>query len=145
MSKKITICGSMQFAKEMAQLKQELESLGWIVFTPDLSEKSSSYEELQNNARLKTKKEFITNHFERIKKSNAILVANYEKKGIKGYVGSNTLMEIAVAHMLQKVIYIFNDLDPQNCEEEVRALTTHFLNGRVKNIKKKTYEKIGNI
>lgn len=121
----------MQFAQEMTQLTQELESLGWIVFTPDLSEKSSSYEELENEEKLKTKKEFITNHFERIKKSDAILVANYEKRGIKGYVGSNTLMEIAVAHMLQKAIYILNDLDPQGCEEEVRALATRFLNGDI--------------
>jgi hypothetical protein len=136
MSEKITICGSMQFAEEMAQLKQELESFGWIVLTPDLSEKSSSYEELPNEEKLRTKKELITNHFERIKQSDAILVANYEKKGIKGYVGSNTLMEIAVAHVLQKAIYILNHLDPQGCEEEVKALATHFLNGSLKNIKK---------
>lgn len=135
MSEKITICGSMQFANEMTQLKYELEGLGWIVFTPDLSEKSSSYEELPNEEKLQTKKEFITNHFERIKKSDAILVANYEKKGIKGYIGSNTLMEIAVAHMLQKAVYILNDLDPQGCEEEVVALATHLLNGNLDNIK----------
>lgn len=136
MSEKITICGSMQFAEQMAQLKQELESFGWIVFTPDLSEKSSSYEDLQSEEKLITKKEFITKHFYRIRQSDAILVANYEKKGIRGYVGSNTLMEIAVAHVLQKVIYILNDLDAQSCEEEVRALAAHFLSGSLKNIKK---------
>lgn len=133
MSRSITICGSMQFAGQMIQLKQELETLGWIVLTPDVSEKSSSYIELlEEPEKLKIKKEFISNHFERIRQSSAILVANYEKKGIKGYIGSNTLMEIAAAHVLQKAIYVLNELDSQGCEEEVKALTTRFLNGNLK-------------
>jgi hypothetical protein len=140
MSEKITVCGSMQFAEQMIQLKQELETLGWIVLTPDFSERSSSYEELPEEERLSVKKEFISNHFNRIRQSSAILVANYEKKGIKGYIGSNTLMEIAAAHVLQKAIYVLNDLGSQGCEEEVRALTTRFIDGDLKNLSQPNYE-----
>ncbi len=134
MSEKITICGSMQFAKEMIHLKHQLEDLGWIVLTPDFSEKSSTYESLPSDEKIEVKKEMISNHFSRIKQSTAILVANYDKKGIKGYTGSNTLMEIAVAHVLQIEIYVLNTLGEQVCQEEVTALTTRFLDGNLKNI-----------
>ncbi|MCA9382411.1 hypothetical protein KC660_03330 [Candidatus Dojkabacteria bacterium] len=134
MSEKITICGSMQFAKEMIHLKHQLEDLGWIVLTPDFSEKSSTYESLPFDEKIEVKKEMISNHFGRIKQSTAILVANHDKKGTKGYIGSNTLMEVAVAHVLHKAIYILNDLGPQDCEEEITALSTSFLDGDLKNI-----------
>jgi hypothetical protein len=37
-------------------------------------------------------------------------VLNYEKRGIPGYVGGNTLMEIGFAHVLQKKIYFVNPI-----------------------------------
>lgn len=87
----------MQFADQMLELQKHLESLGWFVYTPELSERSAGYTALAISEKTKMKKQFIYNHFEKIKKSDAILVANYDKKGIQGCIGSNTLMEIAVA------------------------------------------------
>lgn len=136
MSKIITICGSMQFSKEMVSLKQELECFGWIVFTPDLSEKPNTDVVASEVEKNKSKRRFISNHFNRIKNADAILVANYEKKGVGGYIGSNTLMEIAVAYVLNKKIFILNKLESQPCEDEVEALTTSFLDGSLKNINK---------
>lgn len=34
--------------------------------------------------------------------SDAILVLNYDKKGIKNYIGGNTLMEMGFAHVHDK-------------------------------------------
>jgi hypothetical protein len=134
MPPQITICGSMQFSQQMRQLQQELEKLGWVVLTPDLSESSTAYQTLPDHEKSKAKKKLINRHFEKIKKSDAILVANYDKKGVSGYIGSNTLMEIAVAHAFHKKIYVLHQLENQSCEEEVRALTTRFLDGDVANL-----------
>ncbi len=129
MSKKIAICSSMQFKKEIVGVVATLEQAGFIVFTPDLSEKSTSYLEYTAEEQRKAKQGFIKAHFEKIKQVDAILVLNYEKKGIVGYIGSNTLMEIGIAFYLGKEIYILNSLTDQGCKEEVMALATKFLDG----------------
>jgi 8-oxo-dGTP diphosphatase len=121
--KTITICGSMQFAKEMSKLAAQLKEKGWNVFLPDSLESSES-----KLKKTKTKKQYITAHFDKIKQSHAILVANYEKNNIPGYVGSNTLMEIGLAHALHKKIFILKELGEQKCKEEVLAIATQILN-----------------
>ena len=134
MSKKIALCSSMQFKKEIKAAAATLESLGWIVFTPELSEKSASYLQLSPAELRSMKQTFIQNHFERIKQSDAVLILNYEKKGIPGYIGSNTLMEIGVAFSLGKAIYILNPLAEQGCTEEVMALATKVLDGELETL-----------
>ncbi len=135
MSKTIAICNSMQFKPEIIEAAALLEANGWTVLTPELSEKSSAYMELSLAEQQAAKRGFIKNHFDRIKQSDAILVLNYEKKGIGGYIGSNTLMEIGVAFSLGKAIYILNALEEQGCKEEVMALVAKVLDGNIMNIK----------
>ena len=77
------------------------------------------------------KKGFISKHFKKIKKADFVLVANYDKKGVRGYIGSNTLMEIAVAFDNKKQIYILNEVGDQSCSEEVNALAYKNLGGDV--------------
>lgn len=48
----------------------------------------------------------IDEHFSKITSADAILVANYPKHKIDGYIGGNTLMEIAVAYYLKKKIFL---------------------------------------
>ena len=38
--------------------------------------------------------------------ADAVLVLNYDKKGIKNYIGGNTLMEIGFAHVLNQKIFL---------------------------------------
>jgi len=49
--------------------------------------------------------DLIRGYFEKIKKHDCLLVVNAEKKGIKGYIGANTLIEMAFAFVLHKPIY----------------------------------------
>jgi len=121
----LTICGSMQFSTQMLSLADQLSRNGWNVLLPDISESKKS----------KTKKEYITAHFDKIKRSHAILIANYEKNGIPGYIGSNTLMEIGLAHALHKPIYVLNQVGEQKCREEVLAIATRILNDSVDSLK----------
>lgn len=116
--KTITICGSMQFAKEMISLAAQLKKNNWNVLLPDISESKND----------KSKIEYINAHFDKIKKSDAVLIANYEKNSVPGYIGSNTLMEIGVAQALHKKIFLLKQIGEQKCKEEVLAITTKILN-----------------
>lgn len=129
MKETITICSSMQFRDEIISAQQQLANMGWEVLTPELSEKSTDYTKLSIDKQRAAKQIFIKNHFNRISQSKAILVLNYPKKGVDGYIGSNTLMEIGVAFHLGKTIYILHELAEQGCKEEVMALASTILNG----------------
>lgn len=45
----------------------------------------------------KVENDLIREHFRNIDRSDAILVINYEKKGVPGYVGGNTFLEMGHA------------------------------------------------
>lgn len=131
MALKISICSSMSLKSEIIDAKNKLEIMGYSVLTPELSEKSDEYNNLAIDEQRANKRAYIQNHFDRIAKSDSILVLNYKKNGIAGYVGSNTLMEIGVAFNLGKKIYLLHEMAEQSCKEEVMSLVTGILNGNL--------------
>ena len=42
--------------------------------------------------------------------ADAVLVMNFDKHGIKNYIGGNTLMEIGFAHVLDQKIFLYNPI-----------------------------------
>ena len=106
----ITICASMQFHQEMLEAKKLLESRGFTVYIP-----SGAYDKTKNEFYAGSEEEKITfkiehdlihEHFHEIDKAAVILVLNYEKKSIPGYVGGNTFLEMGYAFGLEKKIYL---------------------------------------
>ncbi|MFW5887968.1 MAG: hypothetical protein ACOCUH_04150 [Bacteriovoracia bacterium] len=68
------------------------------------------------------KAEAIRNHFEKIEWSDAVLVTNYDKNDISGYIGGNTLMEIGIAFFLNKPVYLFNRIPEISYKEEILGI-----------------------
>jgi len=130
-TKIFTICGSMTFSQEMLQLRDQLLQSGKSVLVPNSLETKPDRLDRSFGVSMQQKTWFIFDHFSKIESSDAILVANYSKQGIDGYIGSNTLMEIAVASFLQKKIYILHRVGSQACKDEVEALATGLLNGEL--------------
>lgn len=118
----LTICGSMQFFRQMEDLKSVLESKDFFVYLPEAEENEDFYAQIPEKDKPALKRGFIDTHLEKIKRSTSILVANYPRNGISGYVGANTLMEIAFAYALEKNIYLLNSLGDQACKDELLAL-----------------------
>ena len=88
----ITICGSMQFHKEMAEAKKTLEAAGFTVLVPadlDHLEKNESYM-TNDEDKISTKIEFdfIREHFRKIEDGDAILILNYPKKALMDTSGA---------------------------------------------------------
>jgi len=52
--------------------------------------------------------DMIKRYWDFIKNSDAILVLNFEKKGIQNYIGGSTLMEMGFAYGFGKKIYLYN-------------------------------------
>jgi hypothetical protein len=67
----------------------------------------------------KKKAEAMHNHFDKVAWSEVILVCNYDKNGIAGYIGANTLLEMGLAFHLKKPIYLLNPLPEVSYTEEI--------------------------
>lgn len=111
---RIMVCGSMTFAKEMLKTKQKLEELGHEVNVPlDIESHVKNpklIDDLESNYKHAIKNNVMQKCFNLVSKSDAILVLNYLKNGLKGYVGTSSLMEIGLAYYLGKKIFILNSL-----------------------------------
>jgi hypothetical protein len=68
-------------------------------------------------------------HFKKVVESDAILVTNYEKHGLAGYIGGNALMEMTLAFINKKPIFVLNKVDEKlEIKEEVYGLKSIFPN-----------------
>ncbi|MCK4355105.1 hypothetical protein KAW43_01995 [Candidatus Parcubacteria bacterium] len=131
---KITICSSAVFTKECYEIKKKLERKNHLVFiwSPEIGVNGNtvSMEDFhamrKNNLTedlLKLKKSLIDEHIERIKNSDAVLVLNFDKNGIKNYIGGNTFLEIGFAYVLGKKIFLLNPIPDINYKEEIEAMS----------------------
>jgi nucleoside 2-deoxyribosyltransferase len=134
---KITICGSIAFYKEIIKAKKKLEAMGHEVKTPpaEISDDQGKIIDVEtyyvirkeginnpNSWLWNKKEELIKNHFKKIEWCDAILVTNYDKNGVKGYVGGNTLMEMGLALHLGKPIFMINEIPELNYKEEILGM-----------------------
>lgn len=82
----------------------------------------------------KIENDVIRMYFEEIKNTDAILVVNRDKNNIKNYIGANSLIEIAFAHVLHKRIFLLNPIPEINYSDEIRAMKPVVLNNNLNNI-----------
>jgi len=152
---KITICGSIAFFNEMVALKEELEKRGHEALIPRLDYEVPEMETggtvyfgkyIEDNGGIDVfpaeheiwniKEGAIHNHFKKIEWCDAILVANYEKQGVRGYLGGNTLMEMGVAFFLKKPIYLLHPVcSSLSYKQEVLGMKPVLLNGNIEALK----------
>lgn len=78
-------------------------------------------------------KEAATNdHFEKIEWGDAILVVNHEKRGVPGYIGGATLVEIGLAFYLNKPIYVLNPISSElSYKQEIYGMRPVLLDGNL--------------
>jgi len=129
---KITICGSIEFADKLIELSDKLEKMGHKTELPHavlkIKNKEMSLEDFKNRKeqdggdykmRQESNVDFIKRYYNLIKESDAILVVNVNKKGIKNYIGGNTFLEIGFAYVLDKKIFLLNPIPEVSYKDEV--------------------------
>lgn len=134
----ITICGSMQFHDEMLKTKIDIEALGHAVFIPsgvyDKSRNEFYADTDEERVTVKIEHDLIREHFRYIEQSEAILVLNYDKKGVTGYIGGNTFLEMGHAFGRDKKIFLLNPIPNMDYKTEMHAMQPVVLGGDLSKI-----------
>lgn len=150
---KIYVVGSTSFAKEMVAARDTLCELGydgWI--HPDYDEivqgTKTNIAKLSTDserADVKRANDYLRVHYKHICESDAILVVNLDKNGVKDYVGGNVLIEMGQAYVNDKKIFLLNNI-PSNLPyaAEIECMDPICLYGNLQNIAdyEQTLEKI---
>ncbi len=148
----VTVCSSAAFFKQAIEADKELRRMGFAVKLPYTAMKmkqSGDYRPetykiwFKNPEQYGRKTWLIKNHLQKVKKGDVVLVLNYEKNGIPGYIGGNTLIEAAIGFHYKKPIYILNPIsDKLDVKEEVLGMRPIFLDGNLQNIAPEKKEKV---
>lgn len=107
---KIAIIGSMKFAEDMVKIKKQLDEMGHKAFVPIGTEPhledKDFVENLVDNFEYCITHDIMRKNFQQVADSDAVLVLNYKRNGIEGYIGASALLEMGVAHFLNKKIFL---------------------------------------
>jgi hypothetical protein len=141
----ITICASVNFYKQVIEIQEQLEAMGFGVIVPATASKMkeandfepTQYKSWFGNADDYHKKTALMDaHFKEVANGDVTLVVNNEKHGVANYIGGNVLMEMAIAFYLKKPIYVLNQLPTEsNFLEEIMGLNPTALKGDLSLIK----------
>lgn len=143
---KVALCGSLSFVEEINKIKYQLKAKGHGVILPPALEKLSlknadDVAKLKNDKKryYRIKPHYMKDYFDKILNSDAILVVNLEKNGIKNYIGGNTFAEIMFAFYYNKKVFFLNPI-PRNEKfsfiiEEIEGVKPIVINGNLDLIK----------
>jgi hypothetical protein len=134
---RITIIGSSVFAKQMVEYRDTLVKLGHKVNLHDHYVAQGRGEathlesrQKEEHARLKMDENYHKYHYDEIvNQSDAVLVLNFDKNGIKNYIGGNTLMELGFAYVHDKKIFLLNSIPEIMYKEEIESVEPIIING----------------
>ena len=101
----------MQFAEKAKEVQTTFAKMGHEAFPSSFNERfiglnDDEKEKLKLDC--KYNHEAIREHWNIIHDCDAVLVLNYDKNGIKGYIGGNSFLEMGFAYIQRKPIYLFN-------------------------------------
>lgn len=135
---KIGIIGSMQHTDKMLALYDDLKKIGHEPFLTKFAEamigkNDEEIEELKLHQ--KNNLDAIREFWNLMQGADAVLVANYDKRGEKNYIGGNTLMEIGFAHVLNQKVFLLNPVpDNPYYQTEIEAVKPIVINGDLSKI-----------
>jgi len=131
----------MTFAKEMLETQKKLKEMGHQAQIPTDAQMVASgnhnHDDLEADYKHCIENDIMRNHFKLIEQSDAILVLNHDKNGVKGYIGTASLMEIGLAHHFNKKIFLLQPLPPNSehrWTHEVRITQPIILNSNLSKI-----------
>ncbi len=124
----------MTFIGKIKEISRALSATGISSYYPMEEERELLRSEIGDEAFSIHKGDYIRAHLLKIEKSDKVLVANYFKNGVAGYVGPNSLIELAFGYALGKELYLLNEPGEQNCKPEILGMRPTILNGKLKNM-----------
>jgi len=147
MSMRIAICGSIDFTMRIKEINEALLRMGHKTELPHMTKKILSGDitmeeflgEKNRNGDIGFRKssgvDLIKRYYNLIQESDAILVVNMDKKGIRNYIGGNTLIEMAFAHVLGKRIFLLNGVPEMSYTDEIKDMEPVVINGDLEKVR----------
>lgn len=130
------IC-SKKFYDKIPNIKLRLEEKGHKVTLPNCYDDpflEDKYRDLGNNEHSKWKAEMIKHSTEVISEQDAVLALNFEKNGIKNYIGGATFLEMYDAFRLGKKIYLYNDIPEGILKDEIIGFSPIIIESNINKI-----------
>lgn len=109
----IALCHSMQYAERAKEVQEWFQARGHEAHPSSFNEQFlglSDEEKEKLKLYQKYEQDAIREHWGTIEKSDVVLILNYEKHGIPGYIGGNSFLEMGFAYILKKPIFLLNPI-----------------------------------
>lgn len=133
---KICICCSLSFTDEVIELARKLEGMGHEVLLPDGVKRRLVEREDFDPVGAKLEVDTIHEHPAKIKLADVVLMCNYTKNGIAGYIGANSFCELYMARYLDKPVFALNPLpDQPYIHDEIMAFGITVIDGDLRKIR----------
>ena len=129
---KILIVCSKYFYKDIEEVKGLLENAGHEISLPNSYDEPFMEERLKEMSaeeHVEWKGMMMRRDEPNIEPQDAILVLNFEKKGIPNYVGGATFLDIYTAWKMGKKIFFHNALPNCSFTDELRGINPVVING----------------
>lgn len=127
-AKRVVISGSISFMHQMRQIKTELDNRSVKAIMPD--DIDGVFDIPGLDAYKRFKRGASVAHLNKIRdpRTYAVLVANFDKNGVRGYLGANSFAEVSVAFAARKRIFLLGEI-PSQYADELSAWGAIALNG----------------
>lgn len=129
----------MSSAQKMVQIRDELLKFKHEVILPRHAQEYAlcinKIETMGDSVKNKIEKDLIRDYFKEISGTEAVLIVNIDKNGIKDYIGGNAFLEMGFAHVLNKKIFLLNAIPQMIYTDEIMAMQPIELKGDLLKIK----------
>ena len=132
---KIMLLCSKAFYGKLLNYQEKLEKLGHKIVMPncwDCPETEAKFRGTKEHAIFKSK--MYKQSEEKIKNVDAVLVLNFEKNGMKNYIGGATFLEIYDAFRMGKKIFFENEIPDNMLRDELIGFSPIIINGDLNKI-----------
>lgn len=128
----------MSSASQMVTVEKKLLQNNHEVVLPkhakEYAENILAGETPHESTKNKIEQDLIRDYFEKIKNADAVLIVNINKKDICNYIGDNAFLEMGFAHILNKKIFLLNEIPEMIYTDEILAMQPILLNGDLSKI-----------
>lgn len=136
---KIFIICSKAFYGKIPSIKAGLEAMGYKTVLPNSYENPNAEQEAHALGG-QAHSDFKHGMFERSRRVtqevDAVLALNFEKNGQPNYIGGATFLELYDAYMMDKKVYLWNDVPKGILYDEIHGFAPVVLHGSLKNLER---------
>lgn len=128
---KIFIICSKRFYGQISEIQTKLEKAGHILTLPNCYDDPTTeerYRALGPEEHTKWKSAMIDKSENTIRNNDAVLVLNFDKEGMKNYIGGATFLEMYDAYRLGKKVYLYNDVPEGILHDEIKGFDPIVIN-----------------